>query len=534
MKKRLLYFFSVLCLLTVALGLVCCKKAEKSLESPQNVRVERRVLYWDEVENATGYDVSVDGEIHKTDENRMELYTYTAEGEYDVKVRAVDLDGKYVGSDWTKIQVILTEVLEEGYDEKGYKYTLLEDRTGYEISKGNAKLEGVLELPDYFGDYPVTSIAEYGFRIGTTQTPLWYHESKAFCNTTVTGLRFPAHLKIIKHSAFIGFLGLQEVVIPDSVTELEGGGFMYCTNLKRISLSKNLKLIGGGCFATTALEELVLPNSLEEIGPRAFQSFDERIYLNSGVEIIHLESELSSVTIPASVKKIGALAFHNRENLASVTFLGKAEDMEEVGHKIFHDTKWYEMQPDGLIYVQEGAVYGYKGSMSENYHLEIPASVKTIWDHAFEYQNNLQKVTLPSGIKMVGNAQFMHCFALIEVILPDDLQKISSSMFSGDDNLTTITLPKNVKEIQRLAFNGTAVETIIIPASVERLGWQVFMGSIIKTIYFEGDEAAWKTLYEQETGRMDFDAITVYTYSEEQPQTTGNYWHYANGIPIVW
>lgn len=220
--------------------------------------------------------------------------------------------------------------------------------------------------------------------------------------------------------------------------------------------------------------------------------------------------------------------------MASVTLLGKAEDIEEVKDKIFHDTKWYEMQPDGLIYVQEGAVYGYKGSMPENYHLEIPAGVKTIWDHAFEYQNNLQKVTLPSGIKMVGNAQFMHCFALIEVILPDDLQKISSSMFAGDDNLTTITLPKNVKEIQRLAFNGTAVETIIIPASVERLGWQVFMGSIIKTIYFEGDEAAWETLYEQETGRMDFDAITVYTYSEEQPQTAGNYWHYANGMPILW
>ena len=533
MKKRLLYFFSVLCLLTVALGLVCCKKTEKSLESPQNVRVERRVLYWDEVENATGYDVSVDGEIHKTDENRMELYTYMVEGEYDVKVRAVDVDGKYTGSDWAKIQVVLTEVLEEGYDEKGYKYTLLEDRTGYEISRGNAKLEGVLELPDYFGDYPVTSIAKNGFRMGT-KVPQWHHESKAFCNTTVTGLRFPAYLKIIKQAAFIGFLGLQELVIPDSVTELEGAAFKYCTNLKQVSLSKNLKIIKDGCFATTALEELVLPDSLEEIGNCAFESQDAKIFTNSGEVFIHLESELSSVTIPASVKKIGGRAFHNRENLASVTFLGKAEDMEEVGDKIFHDTKWYEMQPDGLIYVQEGAVYGYKGSMPENYHLEIPAGVKTIWDHAFEYQNNLQKVTLPHGIKMVGNAQFMHCFALIEVILPDDLQKISSSMFAGDDNLTTITLPKNVKEIQRLAFNGTAVETIIIPASVERLGWQVFMGSIIKTVYFEGDEAAWKTLYEQETGRMDFDAITVYTYSEEQPQTAGNYWHYANGMPILW
>lgn len=305
MKKRLLYFFSVLCLLTVALGLVCCKKTEKSLESPQNVRVERRVLYWDEVENATGYDVSVDGEIHKTDENRMELYTYTAEGEYDVKVRAVDVDGKYTGSDWTKIQVVLTEVLEEGYDEKGYKYTLLEDRTGYEISKGNAKLEGVLELPDYFEDYPVTSIAKNGFYVfeNLVGIPQWFFEGGGGCNRTVTGLHLPTHLKIIKHAAFVGFLGLEEVVIPDSVAELGGLVFAYCANLKRVSLSKNLKIIGNACFKTTALEELVLPDSLEEIGECAFQSEDKRLYLNSGVEIIHLESELSSVTIPASVKK---------------------------------------------------------------------------------------------------------------------------------------------------------------------------------------------------------------------------------------
>ena len=63
---------------------------------------------------------------------------------------------------------------------------------------------------------------------------------------------------------------IESLIIPDSVTEVEGFAFTYCKSLKSVKLPSGLKSIGYSGFGNTALESVELPPALEEMGKNAF------------------------------------------------------------------------------------------------------------------------------------------------------------------------------------------------------------------------------------------------------------------------
>ena len=70
---------------------------------------------------------------------------------------------------------------------------------------------------------------------------------------------------------------------------------------------------------------------------------------------------------------------------------------------------------------------------------------------------------------------------------------------------------------------------VIIGNGVTSIDFDAFFGcSNLEIIYYGGTESEWSQLsYTPEYG-------TVYYYSETQPTTIGNYWHYVNGVPSKW
>ena len=86
---------------------------------------------------------------------------------------------------------------------------------------------------------------------------------------------------------------IESLIIPDSVTEVEGFAFTYCKNLKSVKLPSGLKSIGYSGFGNTALESVELPPVLEEMGKNAFNGC----------------RQLKSITVtnPATVIKDGAI-----------------------------------------------------------------------------------------------------------------------------------------------------------------------------------------------------------------------------------
>lgn len=449
----------------LSLGIASCVKPPKELSAPQNLQVEKRVLTWDEVKNATGYVVFVNGTEYETTECNLDIHFLSEGGEYSLEVMTLG-DGKsYTHSQWSEVTVTLEEAVAHGYDESGLEYTLLEDKSGYEVAKGNVNMKGVISIPDYFGDYPVTRIAKDAFVTKWTfNVPDPF--SGGGMNGVTTGIKLPAYLQTIGKLSMAGLFYLEEIVIPNGVTTIEMNAFYGNLNLKRVVFPESLKEIGDSCFSDTAVEELVFPDGLEKIDASAFYN---RTVEHTSIK--HVSSALSSVEIPDSVTYIGSMAFCGRENLKDVKM---SKNIEWIGRYMLQDTAWYEEQEEGMMYLGEDILYGYKGEMSET-ELYIPSTVKHIVGGAFRSQYNLEKVVLSEGVKLSGDRIFMSCDSLAEVQLPSDLTEIPHAAFYCTA-LKNIELPDGVTKIGRSAFAETKLERVVLPSGLKELGERAFSG----------------------------------------------------------
>lgn len=102
--------------------------------------------------------------------------------------------------------------------------------------------------------------------------------------------------------------------------------------------------------------------------------------------------------------------------------------------------------------------------------VQFPSSLTEIGAVAFGQCVSLTNVALPENLSVLGDSAFAYCISLESVEFPDGLTKIGDQAFSYCSSLKSVTLPDSLKEIGDLAFYGTALESIYLPAGLERIG----------------------------------------------------------------
>ena len=100
-------------------------------------------------------------------------------------------------------------------------------------------------------------------------------------------------------------------------------------------------------------------------------------------------------------------------------------------------------------------------------------SVIAIAARAFQF-SQITKVEIPNSITTIGEAAFEGCRSLTEVKLPDNLTEIPMTMFAQCENLKEIQIPSTVTNIGMTAFSMTGIKKIDIPNSVVKIGSQLF------------------------------------------------------------
>lgn len=465
-------FLSVCFILAVAFlaaGITSCAKMPQKLEKPQNLNIEKRVMTWDKVDGAADYTVKIRDEEFKTAEPRFDLYFLTEAGNYYYQVKACGDGEKYTDSSWIAGATTLTQAPEHGYDELKFEYTLLKDKSGYEVSRGEADLAGEITIPDYFGDYPVKRIAGEAFYMkkykGTVNGVSYYDYPDCLtgnlCNKTTTRVQLPSQLQSIGEYAMSCMTKLKEVVLPDTVMQVGKGAFDGNASMERVVLPENITVIPDDCFKNTALSEIKFPQKLEVIGSSAF-----KCATNNGYGINHVNSALQRVVLPTSIKTIGANAFFGRENLTAISF-PDGHSLEFVGVSCIRDTALYTQQ-EGIVFLDENKTIacGFN-KMPSDFTFEIPANVKYVTQYAFAVQRNLKKVVLPSGIKFLGGNTFSSCSSLEEVVFPSDFGEIVDGMFSLTVALKTISIPESVTCIGGSAFSQSGLEYVKLPSGLK-------------------------------------------------------------------
>ena len=236
-------------------------------------------------------------------------------------------------------------------------------------------------------------------------------------------------------------IALEKLYLPDNVTEIGSSMAGHCAHLTDIKLPASLEKIGSLAFGwCTALKsDLVFPESLKEISNNAF----------------FRTTSLSEVVFPASLQIIKFEAF-NYSGLSKATFNGP---VEYIGHNAFTDCHLRELVlPDGCGFENfAGAQFSHNRELTK---VVLPADLKEIPYLMFYMCTALADVTWPEALEVIGELSFSDA-AISELDLPEGVTTIESQAFDGCENLASVTVPSTLAKVGDYAFDGcTSLKTI--------------------------------------------------------------------------
>lgn len=203
----------------------------------------------------------------------------------------------------------------------------------------------------------------------------------AYYQETIRFMNLSDEIEVIGKAAFSECRSLQTLKLPEHLKEIEMSAFYHCSSLESISIPKQVRTIGRYAFyGCESLKEFTVSQE------NAWFSSQNGMLLNkSGETLLAVPygryGELSEITVPSGILKIGHAAFRDFKNLKKVIL------------------------PEGL----------------EEIHPE-----------AFKNCTNLTEVTFPESLYAIGKSAFYSC-NIKNLVIPDTVTAIGKDAFSRID-----------------------------------------------------------------------------------------------------
>ena len=257
-----------------------------------------------------------------------------------------------------------------------------------------------------------------------------------------------------------GTLGINCIQIDDiisisanaeeEVKTLENG--MTYSVFRNEERDKAIKILSGDKDAETIeIPEEIDGIKVEIIGSEAFAD----------------NTNIKSVVIPKNIIKIEDSAFNGCTNLANVTF---NEGLKELGTSVFSNTAIETITiPSSLEVVADNQ---FLDGIFENTKLttvNFAEGTKSVVGYLFKGCNSITNIAFPETIESIGNYAFYECSGFEKIDIPSNIVTIGERAFSCCENLKTVKLNEGLKELGAGAFSDTAIETITIPSSLEKV-----------------------------------------------------------------
>ena len=357
--------------------------------------------------------------------------------------------------------------------------------------------------------------------------------------TKLESITLPKNLKTVGEKAFYACYNLKTADLPDPVERIERMAFDNCTSLEEIILPDAVEYIGQYAFyGCTSVPSITIPENVSQIGYAAFGSCYalESVEFNAtecdinSRDIFYGCNNISSVKIGSKVTKIPALFMKDKERLTSVSI---PSSVKEIGAAAFNGTSLSIVNiTNGIEIIGENSFANIESAKE----VSIPETVITIDPHAFANLTNLEKInfnavnanvnrtyywcygdmfansgtdgdgitvvfgdkveTVPaylfevgsetaypniknviigSNVKIIGDYAFYHCCALENVEFGESVETIGEHAFDGCFSLKSLKLPESLKTVSYGAFYScNGLNEIAIPKNVESIGINSF------------------------------------------------------------
>lgn len=263
------------------------------------------------------------------------------------------------------------------------------------LSDGTLKLvsykgtDEVVEIPEMIGKAKVSELGDFVLAMKQPRIKKEMKEARARIKSVIIG----DFIKKIGASAFEGCEGLEQVSLPQGITELPEKCFAGCIKIKEFVIPETVKKMGDGVFCgCESIESITLSPALTEIPPITFEGC----------------FKLKAIDLGSSIKKIGYAAFRRCEALSEILI--------PAGVTNFSGSKKYEQ---------------YWPSMAET----------------FSGCKKLKKVILPETMTKISESAFKDCENLVDINIPKELVSIEDWAFRNCRKLADLTIPETVTKI---------------------------------------------------------------------------------------
>ena len=304
---------------------------------------------------------------------------------------------------------------------------------------------------------------------------------------------------------------MSKLELPDSIVKIGNCTFGYIKSLDTIKLNQGLKKIGYLAFTYTAINNVELPNSVSELGESVFEGcqnltqvtgfenvtvIPDSLFANCPIKNYNFEnvteigefafwnSEISELNFSNKLKIIKLQAFLKCNNLKQVTIPDSVINMNSA----FRDCENLQQisLSNNLSEINSYAFYKCQ-SLTE---ITIPQNIKKIYDGAFADCSRLKKVTFCGNTECDSGDPFKECVGLEEIVGYDDSY---AERYADDKGISFTSLGSQNIQI-KVGNNATATvvgDTITITGTGETydagVNWSSIDQDKIEKIIFEGN-----------------------------------------------
>ena len=390
-------------------------------------------------------------------------------------------------------------------------------------------------------------------------------------------INIPSSVKYIESCAFEGCYSLYSVTIETGLVSIGDRAFNCCYSLKEITLPTSLTTIGYMAFRSCMFYTILIPDSVAVIKDYAFADCVtlETIYCASAREPEGFENGWNG----------GYTVVWGYNNMPEVPDTPEVTDGSlGLEYTLSDDYTYYIVSGIGTctdtalvipstykgLPVQEIGDEAFKGNNFIT-SLITGGNVTNIGKYAFDACYVLETLILSDSLVSIEEYAFQNCYAINDLIIGKGLKDFPLTSFyycNGMSNIevdeenpyyssidgncydkaetkliryavgktnTHFDLPSTVVTIGEQSFYGNeCLVSITISGSVKTVGMLAFATCTnITDVYYCGSADDWAKI-SKGYGNGPISNATVYYYSETEPNTVGNFWHYVDGSITLW
>lgn len=326
------------------------------------------------------------------------------------------------------------------------------------------------------GQYEVRVQANGGEAVGNSG---FAKLKDGFTRPEETGLKYQlinngTEYELIDGGTASGDVVMESVFRGKPVTAIADGALDYNMKITSFTVGANVKTIGAKAFVKCPkLTSITIPEGVTSIGEAAFQSC----------------KALTEITLPSTVTAVAPYTFAWCSGLEKVT-LGK--DLQVIGDYAFSScegltTMTYTGReaeankaflPNDLVYI---APYAFADCYAVT-DVHIGENTQYIAAYAFQNSTALTNLNLGSGLLTIDEAAFYKCTSLTAVVIPNSTQALGNYVFYGCTALADVKLGSGLTSIGNQVFIGTA----LLASAENQLivdGWLLHMMNYNAEIY---------------------------------------------------